>query len=255
LKIKVQLAEKMSSDAVDSTFSKPVAEFKSSSFNTPVLVVYTCNLAEIDACVAEKIAQAPDFFKYSPIIIDLTQCASSITLAHLIDCLRNHFLLPIGVTTNDPQLQQQAIECYLPLHSLKKRHSPAPDIKINPSPEPAAPPKVEEPASVMSSMLIDHPIRSGQRIYAKGDLIILSHVSAGAEVMAEGNIHIYGSLRGRALAGVQDNNQARIFCLDLKAELVSIAGHYKINEELDLNTINKPIQIFLEDKTLIINEL
>ncbi len=244
----------MSSDAVDPTLSKPVAEFKSSSFNTPVLVVYTCNLAEVDACVAEKITHAPDFFKYSPIILDLTQCVSNIKLVHLIDCLRNRFLLPIAITTDDPQLQQQAIENHLPLQALKKRH-PSLETKLNtPQEETPPPPKVEE-ASVIPSLLIDHPIRSGQRIYAKGDLIILSHVSAGAEVIAEGNIHIYGSLRGRALAGVQDNTQARIFCLDLKAELVSIAGHYKINEELDLEKTNKPIQIFLEDQSIIINEI
>ena len=104
-------------------------------------------------------------------------------------------------------------------------------------------------------MLISQPIRSGQRIYAKGDLTILSHVSAGAEIMAEGNIHIYGALRGRALAGVQGNTESRIFCSALEAELVSIAGHYKISEELDEVEKQTPTQIYLQDQALIINTL
>ena len=104
-------------------------------------------------------------------------------------------------------------------------------------------------------MLVNHPIRSGQRIYAKGDLTILSHVSAGAEVMAEGNIHIYGALRGRALAGVQGNTESRIFCSDLQAELISIAGHYKISEEFDKTEHPQPTQVFLQEQALIIKSL
>jgi septum site-determining protein MinC len=80
-------------------------------------------------------------------------------------------------------------------------------------------------------------------------------VSAGAEIMAEGNIHVYGSLRGRALAGVQGNIESRIFCSDLQAELISIAGHYKISEELDKAEYCKPTQIYLQDQALIIKNL
>ena len=113
----------------------------------------------------------------------------------------------------------------------------------------------QEPINAVENMLITHPIRSGQRIYAKGDLTILSLVSAGSEIMAEGNIHVYGALRGRALAGVQGNSESRIFCSALQAELVSIAGHYKINEELDTIDPHKPAQIFLKDQALIINNI
>jgi septum site-determining protein MinC len=104
-------------------------------------------------------------------------------------------------------------------------------------------------------MLITQPVRSGQRVYAHGDLIIMATVSPGAEILAEGNIHVYGSLRGRALAGVQGNPNARIFCSDLQAELISIAGNYKVSEDLKDDSRNKPVQVYLQDHTLIIKDI
>jgi septum site-determining protein MinC len=106
-----------------------------------------------------------------------------------------------------------------------------------------------------STMLITQPIRSGQRIYATGDLIIMAQVSSGAEIMAEGNIHVYNTLRGRASAGIQGNTDARIFCFDLQAELISVAGNYKVSEDLDASVRNKPVQIFLQNQALIIQDL
>jgi septum site-determining protein MinC len=103
--------------------------------------------------------------------------------------------------------------------------------------------------------VLTQPVRSGQRIYVKGDLVILSPVSSGAEIMAEGNIHVYGALRGRALAGVQGNTESRIFCSDLQSELVSIAGHYKVSEDLVQSVRGKPVQIYLQDKALIIKDI
>ena len=103
--------------------------------------------------------------------------------------------------------------------------------------------------------MITQPVRSGQRIYAHGDLIVLATVSSGTEIMAEGNIHVYGSLRGRALAGVQGNEKARIFCSDLQAELVSIAGIYKISEDLSDDIRHKPVQVYLQEHSLIIKEI
>jgi septum site-determining protein MinC len=103
--------------------------------------------------------------------------------------------------------------------------------------------------------MITHPVRSGQRIYSTGDLIILAQVSAGAEIMAEGNIHVYGSLRGRALAGVQGNTEARIFCSDLQAELISIAGNYKVSEDLNGTVLHQPVQIYLQNHTLVIKDI
>ena len=108
----------------------------------------------------------------------------------------------------------------------------------------------------MHSKIIEQPVRSGQRIYvAAGDLVVMSQVSAGAEIMADGNIHVYGTLRGRALAGVQGNLGCRIFCHDLQAELVSIGGHYKISENIDDSLRGVPVQIYLQDQSLVIQRI
>ena len=111
------------------------------------------------------------------------------------------------------------------------------------------------PPIYAAATLVTQPIRSGQRIYATGDLIIMSQVSAGAEIMAEGNIHVYNTLRGRALAGVHGNTDARIFCFDLQAELISIAGDYKTSEDLNKQIYKKPVQIYLQNHALIIKEI
>lgn len=106
------------------------------------------------------------------------------------------------------------------------------------------------------TLVIDRPLRSGQRIYAKGDVVVLGLVSNGAEVIAEGNIHIYAPLRGRALAGVHGNHDARIFCTCLEAELISIAGIYRTTEvPLSGDVAGKPVQIRLDDEKLLIEPL
>jgi septum site-determining protein MinC len=119
-----------------------------------------------------------------------------------------------------------------------------------------AAPKDDDPISDESTtVLITKPIRSGQRIYSHGDLIVLAQVGAGAEILAEGNIHVYGTLRGRALAGVQGNVDARIFCSDLQAELISIAGHYKISDDIQGAVSNTPIQFYLQKYALVIKTI
>lgn len=115
--------------------------------------------------------------------------------------------------------------------------------------------QIAEPAFVPAK-IIRHPVRSGQQIYAKGgDLIILSSVSTGAEVLADGNIHIYGPLRGRALAGVLGNTDASIFCMRLEAELISIAGRYKVDEDVKRSFWQKPVRISLVGNQLQVDPL
>ena len=106
-------------------------------------------------------------------------------------------------------------------------------------------------APLPATRIIDGPVRSGQQIYVPGgDLIVMASVSAGAEVLADGNIHVYGALRGRALAGAQGNSEARIFCQSLEAELVSVAGNFKLNDELRGELWQKPVQIHLQNQAL-----
>ena len=118
--------------------------------------------------------------------------------------------------------------------------------------EQPAPTAVEaEPAVVsVASRLVTQPVRSGQQVHSPGDLIVVAQVSPGAELLAEGNIHVYGRLRGRALAGLRGDQQARIFCHSLEAELVAIAGCYQIADEMDPAVRNQAVQISLEDEEL-----
>ena len=104
--------------------------------------------------------------------------------------------------------------------------------------------------------IVDQPVRSGQQCVSKhGDLILLSPISPSAELIANGNIHVYGTLRGRALCGVHGDTSARIFCSSLEAELVSVAGHYKLLEEVPAAVQNRPVQISLQDDQLLIEPL
>ncbi|WP_047248708.1 septum site-determining protein MinC [Chromobacterium subtsugae] len=123
--------------------------------------------------------------------------------------------------------------------------------------EPAAKPAVEPAAAPAGAMIVDRPVRAGQQIYAKGcDLIVLAMVSAGAEVIADGNIHVYAPLRGRALAGARGNAAARIFTRSMEAELVSIAGVYRtIEQALPDSILGKPSQIYLENERLVMAAL
>jgi septum site-determining protein MinC len=140
--------------------------------------------------------------------------------------------------------------------SLLPADAPASTSAASAAVEPAPAAEPVRLATSSQTMVVDKPLRSGQRIYAKGDLVVLGLVSYGAEVIAEGNIHIYAPLRGRALAGVQGNHDARIFCTCLEPELISIAGIYRTTENpLPSDVLGKPVQIWLEEEKLMIEPL
>ena len=253
----------MATDPKTDTYQRSVLEFKTSTLTIPVLVLNNVDIVAIDIQLTIKIKQAPDFFKNSPVIVDLSKIALKkleIDLAVVLDVVRKAKLQPIGIRGGSEVIQQQAQALKIALladerkfatskrtvSTVEKINLPEPELKQEQEESPQIAPKTE---------IISHPVRSGQRIYAKGDLIILAAVSAGAEVMAEGNIHIYGVLRGRALAGVQGNEACRIFCSDLQAELISIAGTFQISENISDEQSGKPVQILLDQQKLIINEL
>ncbi|TAN71032.1 MAG: septum site-determining protein MinC [Methylobacter sp.] len=242
----------MSIDTQQNAYHSPVLEFKSSTFSVPVLVLASNDVIIIEQQLQEKIHLAPEFFKNSPLVFDLQDLNKNdldIDITEFTQTIRALGLLPIGIRGGTAQQNQQALELGIPVHSGHSVSASSATQKQSTPPEP-------EPQVVAAiSTLITHPVRSGQRIYALGDLVILAQVSAGAEILAEGNIHVYGSLRGRALAGVQGNTKARIFCSDLQAELISIAGNYKISEDLNGAVPNQPVQIYLQDHTLVIKDI
>jgi len=233
-----------------------VIEFKSTSLVTPVLVLSGNNLAEIDQQLSAKVAQAPEFFKHSPLIVDfhkLDSVVEPLAVEDIMALVKQHGFMPIGIRGGNEQHNTQAWAMNLPVHSMHSQTAPLVPKKHE-EPVAAKATAVSETADaaggVVENKLINHPIRSGQRVYVKGDLIVTASVSAGAEIMAEGNIHVYGSLRGRALAGVLGNVESRIFCADLQAELVSIAGIYKLKDDLMSYPQQTSVQIALEGDSL-----
>ncbi|HOW62239.1 MAG TPA: septum site-determining protein MinC [Candidatus Contendobacter sp.] len=229
----------------------PPFELKGSLFTLTVLHLFQLDRAAIERHLTEKVKQAPSFFNNTPVVIDLEGLVEppngldGVDFNGLYALLRGHGMAPVGIRHGSPELQAAIRQAGLPILPDSRSAGAA---KKTERPEPA-------PAR---SRIVNHPVRSGQQIYAPdGDLIILGAVSAGAEVIADGNIHIYGVLRGRALAGVKGDVETWIFCQSLEAELISIAGRYRISEQINLDPADrgKPMQIHLMDDRLVIDHL
>jgi septum site-determining protein MinC len=243
--------------STDASNIQVALEFKSTSFSVPVLVIATDDMGLIEDKLQEKVRKAPEFFKNSPLILDLQEANNLgclIDFFELAGLIRKEGLLLICIRGGDVKQNKQALELQIPVLSVSSR-----DLSLDDKKQKSVSQELESNVNIKSNIaattLITHPIRSGQRIYAEGDLVILTQVSAGAEIIAEGNIHVYNTLRGRALAGVQGDIDARIFCFDLQAELISIAGNYKVSEDLSESVRNKPVQVYLQDQALIIKDI
>jgi septum site-determining protein MinC len=231
--------------------NSPILEFKSDSFSVPILILFTNDLKVIEQQLKEKVDAAPEFFKNSPLIFDvqeLNKLDLHIDLPALVDIVRQSGLLPVGMRGGNAKQNKEALKLLIPVYSAHSSNASGDTQK-----QKDITPEIIE--SISTTTLITRPVRSGQRVYSSGDLVVLAPVSAGAEIMAEGNIHVYGTLRGRALAGVQGNTEARIFCSDLQAELISIAGNYKISDDMRDVVSKKPVQVYLQDHTLIIKDI
>ncbi|GAB6068792.1 septum site-determining protein MinC [Methylothermus subterraneus] len=229
----------------------PAVEIKGGSVTLPSVRLLSSNLAAVVAQLSQKVAQAPEFFRSAPVVIDVSALAdpSKLDLVALLEQCDRLGMIPVGLRGGDDALRRRAVACKLALLADTPGRA-APLVEIAPKPE-----AVPEPRPARS-LLITQPVRSGQRVYAKGsDLIVLASVGHGAEVLADGHIHIYGALRGRALAGVRGDTACRIFCRDLQAELVSIAGHYRISEDLDESVRGRSVQIYMQDTALVIESL
>ncbi|MXS85337.1 septum site-determining protein MinC [Nitrosomonas sp. HPC101] len=235
-----------------------ILDFRSGTFFAPVLVLYSNNMEMISQRLQDKIASAPGFFSNSPVLFDLSELNKNdikVDVEALISLLRKLSLFPVGIRGGDASQEKRALELSVPLDSGRSRGD-AILLEIQKQDDTASEfQTVVREAVRTPAMMITQPVRSGQRVYAASDLVILAQVSAGAEIMAEGNIHVYNTLRGRALAGVQGDIEARLFCLDLQAELISIAGIYKTSEDLKEVSRKKPVQVYLRDQALIIEEL
>lgn len=228
-------------------------QLKASSLTFTTFLLFTPNLDVIERQLAKLVEKTPNFFDATPILLDLTTVevqSLPLDLIGLSNLLKSYRLNPIGVKSQHPEYRETAKAQQLALIGQlesvnipeKTTEEKKPDLKTAP----------------LTAKVIDQPVRSGKQIYAKGaDLIITAPVSHGAEVIADGNIHLYSTLHGRALAGAQGNEEARIFCKNLEAELIAIAGRYLVNEKIPEKYKNQQqmIEIFLANDQLQFKEL
>ena len=238
----------------------PCFRLKGGLFPLTVLEISHFDYDQFATELADKVAEAPAFFQQAPVILNVEGLAqeAELELAELVALCRQYGLVPVGLRGAEAALQEQARQQGVALIAERQRpSSPAESTEpaAAPAPEPDA---VREPkaAKASPSKIVTAPVRSGQQVYAPGgDLIVMATVSPGSEILADGNIHVYGSLRGRALAGVQGDTSARIFCHSLEAELVSIAGHFQLNEAFRDAHGKRAVQISLNEQSLSITPL
>jgi septum site-determining protein MinC len=197
-----------------------------------------------------RVVTAPQFFDRTAVCLDLSALAHEPEAAELravFDAIRRAGMLAIGLANGTAGVEELARTLDVPvLTPFRPQSKPAPVVKA------VEVAKAAEPAENFAPTLMQHqPVRSGQRIYARNrDLIVTATVGAGAEVMADGCVHIYGSLRGRAMAGVLGDLAARVFCQEFNAELVSIAGVFRVFETIPAELAGKPVQAWLSGDDL-----
>ncbi|MCL1634131.1 septum site-determining protein MinC [Luteimonas sp. SX5] len=233
------------------------------------LRVRTLDVAQLAQEMRERVQRAPKLFERAAVIVDfggLAQTPDAAIARALLDALRGAGVIPVALAYGSSDNEKLAVELGLPLLSKFRAQYETPGgAPTEPPTAPAArrdhaaadaPPAkaaaaAPAPHGGQPGMIQTAPVRSGQQIYADNrDLTVLTSVGAGAEVLADGSVHIYGALRGRALAGAQGNEKARIFCREFHAELVAVAGHYKVLEEIPKELRGKAVQIWLENEQL-----
>jgi septum site-determining protein MinC len=254
-------------------------DIKSANLPMVALMLKSTDLGAIEQELARRFGDVPDFFDEDPLLIDLTGAVANarrsgedepvVDFAALLQLLSRYKVRPIAVRGGTEAHMQAAQAAGL---------LPAPDARVVASspPTPAAPSSQQAPAASpapaaaptpaeisepppLGAMLVDKPLRSGQQVYARGrDLVVMAMVNAGAEVIADGHIHIYASLRGKAIAGARGNTHARIFAQVMEPELISIAGIYRTSENaLPKEVLGQAAQVFLQsgsegDKLLVL---
>ena len=240
-------------------------ELKIGQVGVANLRVRTLDVERLAAEMRDRVARAPKLFARAAVIVDfggLPATPDRATAQALIEALRQAGVLPVALAYGSSDNERLAIELGLPLLAkFRAQYEPVAGVAETPPP-PAAAPRPAEPAPAPAKaaapardsapgLVQAAPIRSGQQIYAENrDLTVLSQVGAGAEVISDGSIHIYGPLRGRALAGAQGNEKARIFCRAFHAELVAVAGHYKVLDDIPRELHGKAVQVWLDNEEL-----
>ena len=249
---------------------EPAGELKIGQVGIANLRVRTLDVARLAAEMADRVRRAPKLFARAAVIVDfggLAATPDAATARALLDGLRGAGVLPVALAYGSSDNEKLSVELGLPLLAkfrAQYESTAAAAAGAAEAPIPAAsrePPVAASAAPAGSAaraapagqpgLLQATPVRSGQQVYADNrDLTVLATVGAGAEVIADGSVHIYGALRGRALAGAQGNEKARIFCRAFHAELVAIAGNYKVLEDIPKELHGKAVQVWLDKEEL-----
>ena len=229
------------------------------------LRVQTLDVERLGEEMRERVERAPKLFSRAALVIDfggLSKTPDYATAQALLDTLRAAGVLPVALAYGTHDIEELSVQLGLPLlarfRAQYESETKVPVAAAQPAQESAPAPAQEAPVAQASAVSLMHtdPVRSGQQVYAQGrDLVVTGSVGAGAEVIADGSIHVYGPLRGRALAGAQGDRKTRIFCREFHAELVAIAGQYKVIEEIPQALRGKAVQVWLQDDSLQLEEI
>jgi septum site-determining protein MinC len=229
---------------------------RGANFNLLVLRLLDHRAEAVIPALGDQFRRAPGFLRFAPIVIgldDIQARPEEVDFAALVQGLRRIEIVPVGTTGGTTEMRNAAMGAGLPpLRMSGSKESDVPLGEPVAAPAPAAvapPPPAPDPQPqglAKPAMLVDQPVRAGTRIWAQGtDLIIVGTVNPGAEVIADGNIHVYGRLLGRAIAGGQSEMGARVFATHFDPELVSIAGYYAVREGLGNALIGKAVMASL----------
>ncbi len=250
---------------------EPLIELKFGQVGIANLRLNLADPAALRVEIEQKVTAAPQLFGRAPVVLDLSRLPTlpdrALTQA-LLDAVRAGGMLPVGLSYSTTENEELARSLDLPLFAkfravYERPKAEEPVAEPVAEPVPVAKPKaaakiVDAAAKPAPGTTLRHtkPVRSGQQVYARGsDLVINAAVANGAEVIADGSIHVYGRLSGRALAGAQGDASARIYCLDFRAELVSIAGRYRVFEEIPEELRGRPVQAWLDGERLLMEAL
>jgi len=245
---------------------EPVADIKVGQVGIANLRLKRLDPEELQRDLTAKVQHAPNLFARAPVVLDLShlpELPDLETVRDLLARIREAGMLPVGLSYGTTENEQLARALNLPLFAkFRAPYERSGKAAAEPEPlpvEPAARTPVAAPVPRGDSvigLIHDKPVRSGQQVYARGrDLILTKLVANGAEVIADGSIHVYGALRGRALAGAQGDASARIYCQEFHAELVSIAGQYRVFEDMPQELRGKPVQAWLDGDRLMLARL
>jgi septum site-determining protein MinC len=253
---------------------EPVAEIKFGQVGIANLKLKRLDAEALAAELRSKVENAQKLFLRAPVVLDLSHLPSLPDVEVVRDLLariRDAGMLPVGLSYGTSENEQIAQALGVPvIAKFRASYERAHDAPVE-APERATPPppsrepvievrapaaSAAAPATTTIGQVHDKPVRSGQQVYARGrDLILTALVGNGAEVIADGSIHIYGALRGRALAGAQGDESARIFCREFHAELVSIAGQYRVFEDIPKDLRGQPVQAWLDGDKLLLKKM